>query len=488
MKLKIILVSFLMLITSSAIIAQSTSSSSSRYGLPNRNDFDKWSIGVHVGPNYFQGDIQKNSENNNSLKELPFDLMYGAHVAYQFTHTSAIRAGATFGKFSGESEEAIRSGMKEYLYTYESPVKEYFIDFVFTSGNISYLKRNKKFHLLGSIGIGIFNFDGELKNIDPKIGASPSNPFLAVQTGNVTEGMMTLGLGFKYRLGKRFDAGLTYDFRKTFTDKVDGINKPTTESDNYSMLNLNINYTFGKKNQQMEWVNPVEIVYNDMAELKDKMDLLSGDKDKDGVSDIFDKDNSTPEGVKVYGDGTAVDTDGDGIPDHLDSDPFSTKGATVDATGAEIDTDGDGVPDSRDLEPNTPKGSLVNFQGIAIGDNLASAGGAGSYASGWLPSIFFDTDKSNIKSNQQDRILIVARMLKKNDKLKLNIIGHTDIDAGESYNQKLGQRRADAVKDNLIKVYGIDGSRLTTESRGKTEQFAKGNKAMNRRVDFEVAK
>lgn len=314
-----------MLITSSAIIAQSTSSSSSRYGLPNRNDFDKWSIGVHVGPNYFQGDIQKNSENNNSLKELPFDLMYGAHVAYQFTHTSAIRAGATFGKFSGESEEAIRSGMKEYLYTYESPVKEYFIDFVFTSGNISYLKRNKKFHLLGSIGIGIFNFDGELKNIDPKIGASPSNPFLAVQTGNVTEGMMTLGLGFKYRLGKRFDAGLTYDFRKTFTDKVDGINKPTTESDNYSMLNLNINYTFGKKNQQMEWVNPVEIVYNDMAELKDKMDLLSGDKDKDGVSDIFDKDNSTPEGVKVYGDGTTVDTDGDGIPDHLDSDPFSTK-------------------------------------------------------------------------------------------------------------------------------------------------------------------
>jgi outer membrane protein OmpA-like peptidoglycan-associated protein len=79
-------------------------------------------------------------------------------------------------------------------------------------------------------------------------------------------------------------------------------------------------------------------------------------------------------------------------------------------------------------------------------------------------------------------------MLKKNEKLKLKIIGHTDIDAGESYNDKLGQRRADAVKDHLVKVYGIDGSRLSTESRGKREQFAKGIKSMNRRVDFEVVR
>lgn len=484
MKLKIALFSLVTLLLAESAFAQS--SSSSRYGLPNRKDFDKWSVGIHVGPNYFQADMEKNSQNNNSLKDLPLDLMYGAHVAYQFTHTTAIRLGGTMGKFTAESEEAIRSGAKEYLYQYESPIREVFLDFVFTSGNISFLKRNKKFHLLGSVGVGVFNFDGELKNIDPKVGASPSNPFVQVKTGNVAEGMMTLGVGFKYRLGKRFDAGVTYDFRKTFTDKVDGINKPTTESDNYSMINLNINYTFGKKNQQLEWVNPVEIVYNDMAELKDKMDLLSGDKDKDGVADIFDKDNSTPEGVKVYGDGTAIDTDGDGIPDHLDADPFSTKGAKVDANGAEIDTDGDGVPDSRDLEPNTPKGSLVNFQGINIGENLGAS--AGASATGWMPSIFFDTDKTSIRANQQDRILVVARMLKKNDKLKLKIVGHTDTDAGESYNDKLGQRRADAVKDHLIKVYGIDGSRLTTESRGKKEQFAKGVKSMNRRVDFEVAK
>jgi OOP family OmpA-OmpF porin len=479
MKLKTVSVLMVMLIV--AWQSAFSQSQSTRYGLPSRKEFDKWSVGIHTGPNYFQADIQRNTVNNNSLKDLPFNPMYGIHLAYQFTHTTALRIGGTMGKFTAENEESIKPKTKKYLYRYEGPIREAFLDFVFTSGNISFLKRNKRFHLVGSVGAGIFNFDGELTNIDPRIG----EPFVQVRTGNVTEGMLTIGLGFKYRIGKRFDAGITYDFRKTLTDKMDGINKPETETDNYSILNLNINYTFGKKNQQLEWVNPVEIVYNDMAEIKDKMDLLSGDKDKDGVADIYDKDNSTPEGVKVYGDGTAVDTDGDGIPDHLDADPYSTKGAQVDATGAERDSDGDGVPDSRDLEPNTPKGTLVNFQGISIGDNIAGAGVAAT-AVGWLPSIFFDTDKSDIKPNQQDRLLVVARMLKRNGNVKLKIIGHTDIDAGEDYNMRLGQRRADAVKNHLIKVYGIDGARLVTESRGKKEQFAKGIKAMNRRVDFEV--
>lgn len=484
MKSKTPLIFFILLVANLASFAQSstTTSSSSRYGLPNRKDFDKWSVGIHGGFNYFQADIQKNSQNNNSLFDLPYDLMGGLHVAYQFTHTTAVRVGGSIGKFTAESEESLAPGKPEYLYTYESPVREMFLDFVFTSGNISFLQRNKKFHLLASIGVGVFNYDGELTNIDPKI--APLT--ITNKTGNVAEGMMTMGLGFKYRLSQRFDAGITYDFRKTFTDKVDGLNKPTTETDNYSNINLNLNYTFGKKQQQLEWVNPMEIVYNDMAELKDKMDVLAGDKDKDGVSDMFDKDNSTPEGNKVYGDGTSVDTDGDGIPDAKDSDPYSSKGARVDANGAEVDSDGDGVPDSRDLEPNTPKGSLVNFQGINIGDALSGKGDAN--AIGWLPSVFFDLDKSDIKGIQRDRLLIVARVLKKNDKLKLNIVGNTDPKAGEAYNDKLGQKRADAVKDHLVKVYGIDAARLTTSSKGKRELMAKNIDAMNRRVDFEVAK
>jgi len=488
MKSRTLLLALFSLFISDLLCAQGTettsTSAASRYGLPNRKDFDLWSVGAHLGVNYFQSDIQKNSENNNSLvNDLPFDFMGGLHVAYQFTHTTQVRLGGSIGKFSAESEEFLgQNNGGDQLVSFEADVKEVFLDFVFTAGNISFLNRNKRFHLLGSLGGGLFTRDGELKNIDTR---TPGTPFI-VEKGSVSEGMMTLGLGFKYRLVQRLDAGLTFDFRKTFTDKLDFINRPQTESDNYFIINLNVNYTFGKKQQQLEWVNPMEIVYNDMAELRDKMDVLSGDKDKDGVSDMFDKDNSTPEGMKVYGDGTAVDSDGDGIVDSKDSDPFSQKNAKVDANGVEIDTDGDGVADSRDLEPNTPKGSLVNFQGINIGDALTSSGAAGG--TGWLPAVFFDVDQSVVKANQRDRVLIVARVLQKNSNLKLKLIGNTDSDASEAYNDKLGLRRAEAVKNHLVKVYGIDASRLSTETRGEKEQFAKGVKPMNRRVDFEVVK
>ena len=98
---------------------------------------------------------------------------------------------------------------------------------------------------------------------------------------------------------RKFDLALSYDYRVTFTDKVDVVENRLSEYDNYGFLRLGLNYTLGKKNKPMEWINPMEVVYNDIGDLKDKVDILSGDKDKDGVSDMFDKDNSTAEGLKV---------------------------------------------------------------------------------------------------------------------------------------------------------------------------------------------
>ncbi|MEZ5069188.1 MAG: OmpA family protein [Bacteroidia bacterium] len=155
----------------------------------------------------------------------------------------------------------------------------------------------------------------------------------------------------------------------------------------------------------------------------------------------------------------------------------------------ELDADGDGVPDSKDMEPNTPKGNLVNFQGVTIApEGSYGKEGITSSSTGWLPSIFFDVDQSVLKPASLDRLNTVARVLIKNPNLKINIIGNCDVDASEQYNDKLGMRRAEAALNHLVKVYGIDASRLTATSLGKKEQLAKGVKRMNRRVDFEVAK
>ena len=226
----------------------------------------------------------------------------------------------------------------------------------------------------------------------------------------------------------------------------------------------------------MEWINPLEMVYNDLADMKEKIDIMSGDKDKDGVSDLFDKDNSTPEGSKVYGDGTTVDTDGDGVPDNKDGDPFTPKGAKVDDNGMELDTDKDGVADSRDLEPDTKPGSLVNFQGINIpvnaDDGLNGINGINGTGVGFLPSIFFDIGSAMIKPIYHDRLLVIAKMMKNNPSLNIKIIGNTDITGAEPMNNKLGNRRAESVMKHILQQYNIDATRISVETKGETDPMA----------------
>lgn len=374
-------------------------------------------------------------------------------------------------------------GTKEWAVKYNSPMYEGTLEMTYNFGNISFLNRNKNFHMVATLGVGMFNFDAEVES-------DSSNSILLRKSGNVTELMIPVSLGFKYKINK-FDVGLAFEYRKSFTDDVDATVKTYSEFDNYIMVNAAVNYTFGKKNKPMEWVNPMEIVYNDMADMKEKIDIISGDKDKDGVSDLFDKDNSTAEGTKVYGDGTTVDTDGDGVADGKDADPFTPKGAKVDANGAETDTDGDGVADSRDLEPLTGAGSLVNFQGITIakpGDfGKDGVGGAnGKNGTGFLPSVFFDLNSATIKNINYDRLLVIAKVLKANPDLKLKITGNCDVRGNEDQNLKLGQRRADNVRDHLVKQYGIDPARISTESKGEKEPMATTLNPMNRRVDFAI--
>lgn len=492
------LITLMLLLSSSMVLAQTaTTTGSSTYGLPKPKDFDRWSAGITIGASHLNSDMLKGKQNNNRiLKGSEFKPDFGLQFHYQVSHSIGLRARGLMSKFSATDEEYLDSvsfeplllnqgngRAKLYADKMESNMVEGTLEMTYNFGNISFLNRNKNFHFVASLGVGVFNFDATVRQ-------DSANDFVLRKSGAVTELMIPVGLGFKYKIGA-VDVGLAFDYRKTFTDNVDATVKTFSEFDDYFMVNAGVNYTFGKKKRPMEWVNPMEMVYNDLAEIKEKIDILSGDKDKDGVSDLFDKDNNTPEGTKVYGDGTALDTDGDGVPDSKDSDPFSPKGAVVDANGAETDTDVDGVPDSRDLEPGTPAGSLVNFQGITLAkpgefgkDGLS--GSSGKNGTGYLPSVFFDLGSASIKPAYYDRILVIAKVLKANPDLKVRITGNCDKTGNDTENQRLGQRRADAVKKHLTTQYGIDASRMTTESKGETDPAAIKLNTVNRRVDFTI--
>ena len=156
----------------------------------------------------------------------------------------------------------------------------------------------------------------------------------------------------------------------------------------------------------------------------------------------------------------------------------------MDAQGRELDADSDGIPDSRDMEPNTPKGTLVTGTGVTIPTT-----GPGSMSSavmtGYIPSVFFDVNSANVTPKYYEMLADIALVLKNNPSIKFELVGNCDIRATESYNKTLGEKRAEAVKNHLVKRYAIDESRLSVITRGKDSPITSDH-AMNRRVDFKV--
>jgi OOP family OmpA-OmpF porin len=138
------------------------------------------------------------------------------------------------------------------------------------------------------------------------------------------------------------------------------------------------------------------------------------------------------------------------------------------------DSDNDDVCDDRDVCPSTPLGAPVDERGCWIA----------AY------SQFFDFDKSDVKSAFHPRIKYAAELITKNPGIGvITIAGHTDSKGTDAYNFDLGKRRAEAVKELLVK-YGAPADRLIVESFGKSNPIAENDteegRAKNRRVEFHV--
>ena len=77
--------------------------------------------------------------------------------------------------------------------------------------------------------------------------------------------------------------------------------------------------------------------------------------------------------------------------------------------------------------------------------------------------------------------------MKENSKLRIEVRGHSDNIGEASYNQKLSERRADAVAEFMIKQ-GISPERIKSRGFGMTKPLvpnnSEANRAKNRRTEF----
>jgi outer membrane protein OmpA-like peptidoglycan-associated protein len=102
--------------------------------------------------------------------------------------------------------------------------------------------------------------------------------------------------------------------------------------------------------------------------------------------------------------------------------------------------------------------------------------------------ILFDVNSDKIKPESYGVMKDIANVLSENSSVRVKIIGHTDSDGSDADNLTLSKKRAESVKESLVKDFGIDAARFETDGKGESQPVDKNTsaegKANNRRVEF----
>jgi OOP family OmpA-OmpF porin len=426
------------------------------------NPAKKFSAGINLGLTNSFTDAPANNAGN----------AFGLNVKYSLSHSVGLRASFALGSLVGDRSETDYNKS----YSFENNFSAIDLSAVFTLGNISFLRPVRNLQYFATVGIGSINNDAEGTFSDPADIPSPPNN---TDDNKYTESSLfiPIGLGLRYNLNENFDIGLNSQFNFTSSDDIDGFNYnlgANKSSDYFVTTGISVSYKFGTDKSQtshLDWINPVESIYNDIDSINNSLKNLMADTDGDGVGDYFDKDNETPEGVKTYGDGTAVDTDGDGVPDSNDKEVFSLV-TDVDADGVAKDDDGDGIPNALDAEPNSAAGARVDSRGKAFEIKEYSAYNCDNIT---LPTVMFDNGSSKISPSSYGTLYSLAEKLRMCPSLSVVATGYTRSKSGE----RLAWKRANSIIDHLEANYGIERSRISTDYASDSDVDYS-----SRRIDF----
>ena len=106
-----------------------------------------------------------------------------------------------------------------------------------------------------------------------------------------------------------------------------------------------------------------------------------------------------------------------------------------------------------------------------------------------MTGIQFETGKAVIIKKSYPILDEVAKVFIDNPTYIIEVQGHTDNVGNAEVNMNLSDKRAQAVRDYLVKA-GVDANRMTAHGYGSTAPIADNNtkagRAKNRRVEFKI--
>ena len=156
------------------------------------------------------------------------------------------------------------------------------------------------------------------------------------------------------------------------------------------------------------------------------------------------------------------------------------------------DEDDDGVFDRRDRCPDTPADTPVEHHGCPLPQYPASVKPVEPPVSEVITlngNVLFAYNQSDLMPEARSELDSLMAKLQNTDVVSVKVVGHTDSQGSDAYNQKLSERRASSVAAYLLSQ-GLAPNKLTSEGRGESQPVADNDteegRAQNRRVELHV--
>jgi len=146
-----------------------------------------------------------------------------------------------------------------------------------------------------------------------------------------------------------------------------------------------------------------------------------------------------------------------------------------DTDDVEITADSDGYVPKKAIISRGDKDATIRLEKIEKGKGIV------------VENIHFEIDEAYLLKESLNILDRMIEAMKRNKKIRLEVRGHTDITGTHAHNMKLSERRADAVREYMIKN-GISPERLVAIGFGPDKPVGDNRTAegrrKNRRTEF----
>ena len=408
---------------------------------PKTNGFlQNWYVGVKGGATFFLS----------PLKDNPFSWGAGVSLGKQLNSKVGLRADYVYGNMKSDGEFVKLNADGSY---YKNNLSAN-VDFMEISlllklslNDFFYSKSPKYLRELYLIGGGAYTMY--------RTEITDSNGAFVTGTGYSLSGdleamealiAVPLGIGVTYKLGSKDIVNLNAEFGYRFTASPDLGGNLTDNASNYTFSSLGLLFNLGQPGLTPQKITSDMVREDVEKEVSEKFGKQIDDKIKAETKPI--KDNIAKQSVAVANNQEQLNI----------------------------------LQEEMEARTNAIKEQLAGGVSEDANGNMVIRSGSGSGID--MSSIYFAFNSTYITPAMEREIAVIGKMLKKNKKLRCDVVGNASNVGSPEYNMQLSQKRAEAVMNMLIEEFRIDAERLTLSNNGLDEPLAENIKRINRRVDL----